>query len=91
MKIKTTEQFFICLAFNIYKIINIVFAVSIVTFVLFYVIGKQLPLIYIYLFWFILGAYAYKIILTIATKFLEKKIKEKNEFYINLLKKRKAV
>jgi len=89
MKARIVERVLILLAFNIYKITNVFFAVSLVTTVLSHTLFSQMPLIVGYLFWFSFGLFIFSLAIRNANYFLCKKYEEKNDYYLNLLDKHK--
>ena len=84
MKIRIVDRILILLTFNIYKIINIIFAVSFIITVLSHSIFPQLPLVVGYVFWFSFGLFVFSLALRNATYFLGKKYEEQNDYYLNL-------
>lgn len=87
MKTSIFNRILILLAFNIYKITNVIFAVSFIITVISKSIFSQLPLIVGYVFWFSFGLFVFSLALRNATYFLRKKYEEKNDYYLNLLDK----
>lgn len=89
MKTRIIDWILILLAFNIYKITNVFFAVSFVITVLSYTIFNQVPLPIGYVFWFSFGLFVFSLAIRNANYFLEKKYREQNSYYIKLLDKHK--
>ena len=89
MKTSIVDRILILLAFNIYKITNVIFAVSFTVTVICHTIFSQLPLIVGYVFWFSFGLFVFSLALRNANYFLGKKYEEKNDYYLNLLDKSK--
>ncbi len=87
MKINTVDRILIFLAFNIYMIVNVFFAVSFVVAVLSYTLLSHMPLIIGYLFWFSFGLFVFSLAIRNANYFLGKKYEEQDGYYLNLLDK----
>ncbi|MDP3442153.1 MAG: hypothetical protein Q8T08_04765 [Ignavibacteria bacterium] len=89
MKTSIVDRILILLAFNIYKITNVFFAVSFIITVISQTLFSQMPLIIGYLFWFSFGVFVFSLAIRNANYFLGKKYEEKNDYYLNLLDKHK--
>lgn len=87
MKTSIYDRILILLAFNIYRITNVLFAVSFVITVISHTLFSQMPLIVGYLFWFSFGLFVFSLAIRNANYFLGKKYEEKNEYYLNLFAK----
>lgn len=89
MKTGIIERTLILLAFNLYKIATVFFAISLIVVVLCYSLFNEVPLVVGYIFWFSLGVFGFSLAIRKATLFLEKKYKENNDYYLDLLAKHK--
>jgi hypothetical protein len=89
MKTNIIDRILILLAFNSYKIATFLFAISLILCVFIYIFLDKIPLVICYLFWFSLGFFGFSLIVKMATGFLEKKLEEKSNFYLDLLSKNK--
>lgn len=88
MKTSIFERILILLAFNIYKITTICFAISLILAVISYSFFNQVPLVISYIFWFNLGTWGFSLVIRRAIFFLEKKHEDKNKYYLELLAKK---
>lgn len=89
MKTSIVDCVLVLLAFNIYRITAFVFAVFLILAVLCYSFFDQIPLIINYAFGLSLGLFVFSLVIRRANVFLEKKYEEKNDYYLDLLDKRK--
>ena len=76
------------IAFNIYKIIPILFGVVFLFISLFRFVKDALPKSIDYIFWFMFGAFSFSLCIGKCTQYLKKKYNEKNEYYLKLLKRK---
>ncbi len=89
MKTKIIDRILIIMAYYIFRVVSILFGVSFMVTVGFYVIYDQVPVIISYLFWFFFGAFCFNIIVKKAFSFLDKKHEEKNAYYLEIISKRR--
>ncbi len=89
MKTNIIDRILILMAFNIYMIVNVFFAISFVVAVLSYTLLSHMPLIIGYLFWFSFGLFVFSLAIRNANYFLAKKYEEQDGYYLNLLDKHK--
>ncbi len=87
MKTNIIDRILILMAFNIYMIVNVFFAVSFVVAGLSYTLLSRMPLIIGYLFWFSFGLFVFILAIRNANYFLGKKYEEQDGYYLNLLDK----
>lgn len=90
MKTSNIDRVIIFLAYNIYIITDILFAASFVVTVLFSTIFAPLPLPIGYVFWFCFGLFCFSQALRRATDFLNKKHEEKNDYYLDLMERKRC-
>jgi hypothetical protein len=89
MKTSIIKRLFIFLAYNIHNVSAYAFLISLIIVAISNTIYSQVPLLVGYTFWFCLGFYVFSVTYKKANNFLAKKYKENNEYYLNLLEKRK--
>lgn len=87
MKTNIVDQILIIVAFNIYRIANVFFAVAFIIAVISHTLFSQMPLIIGYVFWFSFGFFIFSLVIRNVNYFLSKKYEERNSFYLGLLDK----
>lgn len=89
MKTIIIERIIIFLAFNLYKIVALLFIISLLMSTIIYCLVDRVPIVIGYIFWFCFGAFTFGLIIRKATVFLSNKYEQKNNYYLDLLNKRK--
>ena len=85
MKKQIINRIFIIVAFNVNKISQILFTLSIILTAFCAIYYGTISLKIGYFFWFSFGFWGFSITIKNATSFLKKKYDENNEFYQSLL------